>query len=149
AAVNDSSYTVAGDALTALSKIDSAAAIEQAKKLSSAPAKGELKYALLSNSDETKFDEIYNNYAALAFGNEQFFTIKPFAHFLGNVKSTDKVKKGVDLLVKIRGDIPQQYHSFTDPEINGALKELMQKKQGASLMDQSDYIKSKLPADTK
>ena len=67
AAVNDSSYTVSGDALTALSKIDSAAAIEQAKKFSAAPAKGELKYALLSNSDETKFDAIYNNFSGLIF----------------------------------------------------------------------------------
>jgi aminopeptidase N len=148
-AINDSSYSVSGDALIALSKIDSAAALEQAKKLSSAPAKGELKYALLSNSEETKFDVIYNNFSGLVFGNEQFFTIKPFAHFLENVKSTDKVKKGVDLLVKIRGNIPQQFHSFTDPEINGALKELMQKKRAAGLTQQADYIKSKLPADTK
>ncbi|HLY68104.1 MAG TPA: M1 family metallopeptidase, partial [Puia sp.] len=149
AATNDSSYTVAGDALIALSKIDSAAASEEAKKLSSVPAKGELKYALVSNSDETKFDAIYNNFSGLAFGNEQFFTIKPFAHFLRNVKNTDKIKKGVDLLVKLRGDIPQQYHSFTDPEINGALKELMEKKQAQGLTEQADYIKAKLPADNK
>ncbi|HEY4874099.1 MAG TPA: hypothetical protein VIH86_00875, partial [Puia sp.] len=62
-------------------------------------------------------------------------------------KSTDKIKKGVDLLVKIRGDIPPQFHSFTDPEINGALKELMQKKQAAGLTEQADYIKSKFPAE--
>ncbi len=145
--INDSSYMVAGDALIALSKLDSVAAIEQTKKLSSAPAKGELKYAILSNSDESKFDAIFDNYASLQFGNEQFFSIKPFAHFLANVKSTDKVKKGVDLLVKIRGDIPQQFHSFTDPEINDALKDLMQKKQAAGSTEQADYIKSKLPAE--
>ncbi len=49
--------------------------------------------------------------------------------------------------MKIRGDIPQQYHSFTDPEINGALKELMTKKQSDGLTEQADYIKSKLPAE--
>jgi aminopeptidase N len=146
-AVNDSSYTVAGKALIALGKIDSTAAMEITAKLSSAPAKGELKYAILSNSDETKFDIIAEKFSKLPFGNEQYYSIRPFGHFLENVKNTDKLKKGVDILVKIRGDIPQQYHSFTDPEINGALKELMQKKQAAGLAEQSDYIKSKIPAD--
>ena len=49
------------------------------------------------------------------------------------MKDAGKVKKGVDILVKVRTDMPEQYHSFSDPRINGALKELMQKKQAAGL----------------
>ena len=41
-AVNDSSYTVSGNALEALSDIDSAAALNEAKRLAAAPAKGKL-----------------------------------------------------------------------------------------------------------
>ena len=45
-ATNDSSYTVAGDALEALLGIDSVAALKIAKELQKAPAKGELSAAI-------------------------------------------------------------------------------------------------------
>ena len=85
----------------------------------------------------------------LSFGDEQYAMLQPFTAFLGNVKNGDQLKKGVDVVVKIRGDIPQQYHNFTDPYINDALKELLNKKQSAGLAEQADYIKSKLPAEQK
>ncbi|HLX93316.1 MAG TPA: M1 family metallopeptidase [Puia sp.] len=147
AAISDSSYNVSGKALFALAKIDSSAAMSMAKKLYSSPAKGELKFAIIANSDESRFDAIYKDFASLAFGNEQFYSIRPFAHFLGNLKNTELLKKGVDLLVKIREDIPSSFRGFTDPEINGALKTLEQNKRTRDLGEQAEYIASKIPAD--
>src|SRR5205809_4003223 len=126
-AINDSSYTVAGKALKALGKIDSDAATEQAKTLSTQRVKGELKYAVIGFSDESAFSKLYTDLDNLPFGNEQYFMLEPFVIFLGNVKNTDSLKKGVDLVTKIRSDIPPQYHYFTDPYINGALKDLLEK----------------------
>ena len=53
------------------------------------------------------------------------------------------------MLVKIRTDIPLQFHSFSDPEINGDLKELMEKKRAAGMTEQADYIKSKIDGEKK
>jgi aminopeptidase N len=148
-AIGDSSYTVAGNALKALGKIDADAAAEQTKMLSTMPAKGVLKNVMVSFSDESKFDSLYTVLKKLPFGNQQYFMLEPFISFLKNVKNTDTLKKGVDLVTKIRGDIPTQYHYFTDPYINGALKELLDKKKAAGLTEQSEYIQSKLPAEQK
>jgi hypothetical protein len=131
-----------------LSKIDSLGAISIAAKLyAHPPVKGELEYTIIANSDEKNFDAIADRFSSLPLSNEQISTIAPFGHLLGNMKDAVKVKKGVDILVKIRTDIPEQYHSFSDPRINGALKKLMQEKQAAGLTEQADYIKSKLPAE--
>ena len=84
--VRDSSYTVAGRALKALGKLDAAAATEQARMLSGQPAKGELKYAIIGFSDETKFDSLSSVMKNLPFGNEQFSMVESFAIFLGDKK---------------------------------------------------------------
>jgi len=147
-AVSDSSYTVSGKALKALGKIDSEAAMQLAKTLSTQPMKGEVKYAVIGFSDESAFSKLYTDFENLPFGNEQYFTLEPFVTFLGNVKNTDSLKKAVDLVTKIRGDIPTKYHYFTDPYINGALKDLLGKKKTDGLKEQADYIQSKLPEET-
>ena len=51
------------------------------------------------------------------------------------------------MIVKFRDTIPQEFHSFSDPMINGILKGIAEKKQAARLTEQSDYIRSKLPAE--
>jgi len=131
-----------------LGKIDSEAAMQLAKTLSTQPMKGEVKYAVIGFSDESAFSKLYTDFENLPFGNEQYFTLEPFVTFLGNVKNTDSLKKAVDLVTKIRGDIPTKYHYFTDPYINGALKDLLAKKKTDGLKEQADYIQSKLPEET-
>jgi aminopeptidase N len=146
-ALNDSSYTIAGNALQALSEIDSATALSEAKILSTRPAKGTLMNALIKFSDESKFDSLAAKFDKLSFGNPKFNMVQPFADFLSKVKNTDKLKNGIDMIVKFRDTIPQQYHSFTDPFINDVLNKMAEKKQAAGLAEQADYIKSKLPAE--
>jgi aminopeptidase N len=78
----------------------------------------------------------------------KFHMVPSFAIFLGRIKSTSNFEKGVDMIVKYRdGGIPQQFRVYTAPVINDALKGIEDKKERDGLKEQSDYIKSKLPAD--
>jgi aminopeptidase N len=146
-AVNDSSYSVAGSALEALGLIDDAAAADEAKKLSALPAKGTLKEALFAYTDESKFDSLASVFENLPLGDTKFFMVNGFAGFLGRVKNTNNLEKGVDLIAKFRDTIPQQFRGNTDPFINGALKGIKEKKDAAGLKEQAEYITTKLPAD--
>ena len=145
----DSSYTVAGNALEALSAVDSSAAFAIAKKLLTQPARGKLVAAtsavLIRFGDESSFDVISDNFDKMALGQEKFQFLMPYLGLLSKVKSTDRLKRGVDLVVKLREAIPQAYRSQTDGFINNGLNQVAEKKLAAGLKDQADYIKSKLP----
>lgn len=145
-AVGDSSYTVAGNALEALALIDEEAAESEAKKILNQPAKGVLREALYGYTDESKFDSLAASFAGIPVGNAKFNLVPAFATFLGGVKNTANLEKGVDLIVQFRNAIPEQYHANTDPLIYGSLQKLEAKKQKLGLTDQAEYIKSKLPA---
>lgn len=143
-ALSDSSYSVAGNALEALGKIDSVAAMNEAKILSAQPVKGILMNTLIKYSDESKFDSLTSKFDKLPFGSTKIGMVQPFADFIARVKNTEKLTKGVDIIVKFREAVPQQYHHYSDPFINKVLNELAETKQAAGLKEQADYIKSKL-----
>ena len=144
--VSDSSYTVAGAALEALGKIDSIAAQNTANKIADQPAKGALQFALIRYSGENKFDEISGRFDKLGLNSGKFQMVDPFADFLANVKDADRFKKGVDMIVKFRNSIPQQYRSFTDQPINAALSGLEKKKRDTGQTELADYVKSNMAA---
>ena len=145
----DSSYTVAGNALVALAAVDSAAALNLAKKFVKLPAKGALVAAtasvLIKSGDAGSVDVISDNFEKMPVNEEKFMFIKPYSDLLAKVKNTDQVKRGVDLIVKFREAIPQAYHTQTDPFINNALSGLAAKKKADGQQDQADYINSKVP----
>ncbi|MDO6429665.1 M1 family aminopeptidase [Flavitalea sp. BT771] len=144
----DSSYTVAGNALAALSMVDSAAALDLAKKFMKAPAKGALVAAtsaiLIKSGDESSFDGISDNFEKMPVNQEKFMFIAPYSDLISKVKNTTQVKRGVDLIVKFREAIPQAYRNQTDGFINNALSGIAAKKAAAGLQEQADYIKSKI-----
>jgi aminopeptidase N len=144
--IEDSSYTVAGSALEALALIDDAAAERLAKKLVALPAKGVLAAALYGYMDESKFDSLTSAFESLPIGNIKYLKVAAYANFLGQVNNTGNLKKGVDIIVGFRDEIPIQYRGITDPVINGELKDLLGKKRTKGLTEQADYIKSKIPA---
>jgi aminopeptidase N len=152
-AAMDSSYTVSGNALEALSSVDSSAALSLAKKFVKIPAKGKLVASissiLIKSGDESSFDMISDNYEKMPLGQEKFMFTMPYADLVSKVKNTTQVKRGVDLIVKLREAIPQAYRNQTDGVINNALTGMVKKKEGAGLQDQADYIKSKLPGGTQ
>jgi len=154
AAINDSSYTVSGNALLALAKVDSAAAISEAKKLAVQPAKGKLAEAithtLIRFGDESSADIILGNFEKMPLSQAKLEALQPLAEFLTEVKDITLFKRAIDDIVKFRDDIPEAFRSQTNPFINGIiLKGLLTKKKEAGMQEQADYILSKLPEEDK
>lgn len=152
--LNDSSYTLSAAALTALEKVDAAAALTEAKRISKQSMKGNLVEAvattLIKSGDESSFDEIIESYSKMGLTQTKFTLTSSLANFIGIIKNTDKVKRGVDEIVKFRNSIPEQYG--VTPVIDSFLKTVIGKKETAkkggedvpALQEQIDYIKSKL-----
>ena len=153
--VNDSSYTLSGSALNALEKIDNAAALVEAKRLSKTNPKGSLVEAiattLIKSGDENAFDEIIASYSKMGLTQAKFNLTSSLANFLGIISNTDKVKRGVDEIVNFRNQIPEQFG--VTPVINNFLKTIIGKKETAkkepnanvnALQEQIDYVKSQI-----
>ena len=161
-ATNDSSYSVAGEALNALLDLDSAMAFEIVKQMEKQPSKGILKEAIdgikASSGDESMAEEIIGGFAKMPISNEKFQALSSLGTYLGVLKNIEKVKWGVDEIVKFRDAVPDQFKSQTDPLINGViLSSLVSKKEedlkadtnNTALKELLDYIKAKLPGDKK
>lgn len=155
AAVSDSSYSVSGNALSALFELDSAGAVSEAKKLSALPAKGSLSDAItdimIASGDESYAEVIFSEFEKLGLTQKKFGLMQSIGSFVGKSKNLQLVKIGIDAIVKFRDAIPEAFKVQTDPFINGMLlKGLVNQKKEAGLIEQADYILSMLPeADKK
>lgn len=160
-ALNDSSYSIAGNALAALNKVDPATALSTAKEMSGKPAKGLLENAITAviaqSGDESMFDKILEEFTRLPL-QSKFGAVNNIATYLAALKNTEKFKKGIDELVKFRDEIPEPLRPQTDPYLNGvALKGILTGKTealkkdstNAGLQEQANYVKSKLPEEDK
>jgi aminopeptidase N len=151
--MNDSSYSIAGNSLLALGAIDSVAALYWAKKnsvqhfnaLSLAISKTFYMY-----SSEIEFDSL-----SLLFNNAPTYMAKlslldSFANYLKRVKNTANFKKGIDMIVSYPEEIPEALRKFVLPYINGPiLNGIAADKQVSGMVEQADYVNSKLPAKPK
>ncbi|MGZ8524848.1 MAG: M1 family aminopeptidase [Chitinophagaceae bacterium] len=160
-ALNDSSYSIAGNALAALNKVDPATALTTAKALSAKPAKGSLENAITAviaqSGDESMFDKVLEDFTRLPL-QSKFGAVNNIATYLAALTNTEKFKKGIDELVKFRDEIPEPLRPQTDPYLNGvALKGILASKSealkkdstNAGLQEQANYVKSKLPEEDK
>ena len=147
-AVYDSSYTVSGFALEALSKVDSVSALNKAVTLSKQPSKGKLDEAinsiLIASGNEEVYNRISTKFAKMGISNQAFQMVPQMTEMLSKVNNTEKVKSGVDMITAFRDKVPADYRTQTDPYINGLLKGLADKKTAAGLTEQADYINGKL-----
>lgn len=158
-AVSDSSYSIAGNALDALTKLDKNKGLEEAKKLTGQKVKGKLAdvyvSTLVKSGDVSSFDAIEKAYSDMPVSQEKLNITPTFADLLGIVTNTDQFKRGVDDIVSFRDQIPEQYG--ITPVINNMLKSVIKKKETAMstaenkspLQDQINYIKSKTGEDKK
>jgi aminopeptidase N len=156
--VSDSSYTVAGSALDALFKLDSAAGIAEAKRLGTKPSKGKLletiTTVLVKSGDESGFDVVAKAFGDMPVSQAKFNLLQPFCEYLGAVKDTKKVKEGVDMVIEFR-DALAAYGLI--PYVNGLLKNVIAKKESAKaiatekggMQEQIDYINAKIADDKK
>lgn len=150
-ATKDSSYTVAGAALEALGLLDGKEAFAIANSLSKEDNKGRLLSAITSviikYGDETAFDFVAGKFEEMPLSQAKFSAINSLVEFLGKVTNMDNFKKGVDLIVAFRDEIPQAARAQTDPFINGvALKGLADKKEAAGAKEMAAYVRSKMSA---
>ena len=147
--VNDSSYSVAGSALDALLAIDSSAAINAVQKMGKGNVgKGKLVEAvtkvMMASGDASGYDAIIKMFDEMPLGQAKFNLIQPLSEMLVKIDDTEKVKKGVDLIVQFRDAIPAEYGIA--PFINNLLTNVANKKQanaGQNTAAQVEYIKSK------
>jgi aminopeptidase N len=151
AALNDSSYTVAANALEALYEVDSVSAKAEAKRLSTQPAKKKLPFTIAYVAfDESSSDSILAQFETMPVSQNKFNMLQSVSDVIENTKSMNTFKRGIDDVVKLRDAIPQNLRNQTDPIINGVLlKGVAARKKEAGRMEQFNYIISKLPAEDK
>lgn len=157
--VSDSSYTIAGNALEALSKVDKLKALEEAKKLANQKLKGRLADAFINtmvkSGDVSSFDIIAQAYIDMPLSQEKLDITASFVEMLGLVNNTNQLKKGVDAVISLRNQIPEQYG--ISPVLNNMLKSVIKKKQSAMAIaadktvfqEQIDYINAKIGEEKK
>jgi aminopeptidase N len=153
-ATGDSSYSIAGSGLTALAGVDSTAALERAKALSSQKTKGRLTRAvnnvLYAYAGEDDFESLASQFARLPFGQNKFSLLIPFSGYLKKIKNDDHFRKGVDLLFSFRDSTPAQYSQQLLSYINGViLNGIAVSKQQANMTAQAEYVKSRLAGNNK
>ncbi len=162
AAINDSSYTVAGNALEALSRVDPAASATMVKQLADTPMKGVLQEVvmneILKSGDESMADKIIGDFAKMPLSQSKFQALNGLSTYLAAIKNPEKIKWGVDEIVKFRDAIPENFKNQTDPFINGMIlkglfadksKKAKENVSDAKLQELADYIKEKLPETDK
>ncbi len=125
--INDSSYSVAGAALEGLQALEPAKAYALAKKYSN-DAKGDLgdvvNEVLMSEGTEADFDLLASRYEKMPLSQEKVGASATFAAYLEKVQNMANVKKGIDLIIKFRNQVPEQFRGFVDPTIKGGLNKL-------------------------
>jgi aminopeptidase N len=145
----DSSYTVAGNALAALSLLDEKLAYQQAKKFSKYPAKKDLFYAMATmfivEEDTEEFDQVIEGFKKMPLSEEKIAEAPTlFAALIARTKNTDLVKKEVDIITQLgnslHGDEKKEYNKL----INSYLKQVADQKESEGLKDQAAYILLKM-----
>jgi aminopeptidase N len=123
--IEDSSYTVAGASLEALSKIDSLRALEYATKLSNEPAKGKLDVAinkiLIASGNEEVYGKLESKFLEMELSNQKFVLMQQIAEMIGSMKDSTKIKKGITLITGFRDQIPENFKEQITPYINGMI----------------------------
>ena len=103
-AAKDSSYSVSGAGLMALSGVDDAKAAELVIDLSK-DAKGKLKTAIESleilTMSESDFNDVLKKFNRKSIF-EKLSALPSFTKYLGKINNTDDYKKGIDAVVNIR-----------------------------------------------
>lgn len=104
---------------------------------------------MITYGDEKSFKVVSESYEKMPLSFPKVQMSATYAAFAAKLTNMDEFKKAVDAIVEFRDLIPASAKAQTDPVINGALKELAQKKESAGATEMAAYVKSKLPADKK
>ncbi|MBL0181694.1 MAG: hypothetical protein IPP96_05090 [Chitinophagaceae bacterium] len=94
----------------------------------------------MSEGTEADFDLVSGRYEKMPLSQEKVSASATFAGYLEKVQNVTNVKKGIDLIVKFRNQVPEQFRGFVDPTIKGGLSKLS-KAKGKEI---EDYIADKM-----
>jgi aminopeptidase N len=147
--VTDSSYSVSGAALIALSKVDSIAALNEATKQSASTTKGDLEVAvnkiLIASGNEEIFNKLTSKFASLGLTNDKFMLMQQIADMAGSMKNNDRIRTSIDLIVAFRNEIPTSLKEQVMPYINGfILQGIMNKLKASNNTEMITYLESKM-----
>lgn len=145
----DSSYTVAGKALTALSLLDANRAYQLAKEFVAQPAKGELQSAMsaifIKEEDSSKFDFVIEGFDKMPMSEEKISALVNFSALILKMQNTEQVKKAVNAIVRLRDMIPGEDKKEISALINNTIfLQIANRKESAGLTEQANYIRSKM-----
>jgi aminopeptidase N len=143
---SDSSYFVAGRSLEALAALDSAKALEIARKLVNEQPRGRLtivlQTVLADYGNESDAVLLYDNYGSMEMAPKTLTSVS-YIKYLVKVKDNEQVKRAVDQIAAFR-DKNKRNTKQVSANINKALKELADQKAAAGLTEQAEYIRGQL-----
>jgi aminopeptidase N len=148
AAINDSSYTVAGNALEALHKIDSAAALAETKRLMNSPAKGKLSMVLRSinlTGDRSAAVKLLDDFEAMPLGQPKFMELNNVFELIAATNDAELFKRGVDNILALGNALPEAFREQAMRELTGGLRQIQKEKKEAGQNALADYVDTKLP----
>lgn len=148
AAINDSSYTVSGNALEALYRLDSATAVKESKRLAGGVAKGKLAGVLKSislSSDKTAAAKVLSDFEAMPLGQPKFQALEGVFELIGTTTDTELFRRGVDDILALGTALPESFREQVMKQLYKALRDVQKEKQSAGLATQVEYLESKLP----
>lgn len=132
--VTDSSYSVAGSALSALMSLDPKAATAFALQHKAAPAKGVLADVMTQALMETKsvahYEYVMDYYSQLQW-YETAGGAQALAEYLAALKDDKLVMRGVNLLAESSAKIPDAYKPMFEATISFAIQHVADKKKEA------------------
>jgi len=130
--IKDSSYSVSGESLTALSKIDSILALKIAIDLSHETAKGELDAAinkiLIASGNEEIYDKLAEKFTSLGLSNEKIMVLQQIAEMTGSMKSNERIKNAIGVIINFRNELPTSLKEQINPYVNQFLLPSILKK---------------------
>lgn len=149
-AINDSSYTVAGNALEALNRIDTTAAFDEAKRLSAGTVKGRLAAAtktIISSKDKDAAAKVLADFEAMPLGQEKFQALGGVFELVASTSDLTLFKRGIDDILALGAAIPENFREQAMGQIYGALRQLQKEKASNGLTEQAGYLDTKIPKD--
>jgi aminopeptidase N len=148
-AVSDSSYSVSGSALEALSDLDPESALAFTKKIMHQPAKGNLAAAisavLIKENDTSNVGIVSDKFKKIKDVQDKLDLLPGFASLLLQIQNNDSFKNGIDVIVNFRNNFPGAQHDEMVAYINkDILQQVAEYKERAGLKEHVDYVKSKM-----
>ncbi len=145
--VTDSSYSVAGAALKGLATLDPSQAYALAKKYSSDALDdlgAEVSTIIMKQGSPDDFDFLLNQFKNEPVGQDKVISGYKFANYLLKVNDANKVKEGVDEIMKFRNQIPEQYRGYIDPGFKQGFDKISKAEKAKGNTEMADYVEKLL-----